>query len=891
MSRNPSRGGWRASRALLCLVLVLALGVLAAPASLADAGDILLASADAAGSEGNGNSELPDISANGRYIAFQSAATDLVTPATTGTQVFRKDLITGAIVLVSATAAGTEGNGNSIAPSISADGRFVAFESAATNLMTPATTGTQVFRKDLDSGEIVLVSADAAGTEGNGNSQEAGINWNGAYVAFQSAATNLVTPATTGTQVFRKDLVGAEVLLVSADAAGTEGNGNSLDPSISADGLYVAFESAATNLVTPATTGTQVFRKDLVGAEVLLVSADAAGTEGNGNSSDPAINYTGRYVAFTSAATNLVTPATVLAQIFRKDVNTGAVSLVSATAAGLEVNAASAAAAIDAAGRYVSFHSAATDVVAPATTDFQVFRKDMETQEVILVSATAAGANGNSDSFFPSLAANGRLCGFQSAATDLVTPATTNVQVFRKELAISPIWYFAEGTTRPGFDPYFTIQNAQAAESQVQITYMKGDATQRVDLFAVPANSRSTVRIADWLGVANDAAHDFSARIESLNGVEVTCERPMYFDYTFGGVSYPGGHDVVGANFPAPAWYFAEGTTRPGFDPYLTIQNPEAAAATVEVTYLKGDATQQTETLTVAANSRSTIRVVDSLGQANDAAHDFSTLIRSTNGVDIICERPMYFDYTFGGVSYPGGHDVLGTLNPVLSSYFSEGTTRPGFDPYFTVQNPHGTAANVRITYMLGDSTSQQQDVAIAANSRGTVRVADLLGVADDVAHDFSARVDSLNGVGIIVERPMYFNYTFGGVAYAGGSDILGASSASPRWFFAEGTTRPGFDPYLAIQNPGAAAADVRITYMLGDATQQQQTFSIPAATRSTVRVVDILGTAFDSAHDFSALVETTNGTDIICERPMYFDYTYGGVSYQGGHDVAGVLP
>ncbi len=676
------------------------------------------------------------------------------------------------------------------------------------------------------------------------------------------------------------------------NAAGLEGNGASVWPAISADGNFVAFQSSATNLVTPATANTHIFRKNIATGEIAVCSSNASGTPGNGTTSAFAdISGDGRFVAFHSDSTDLVVPATTAMQVFRKDMQTGAVLLCSSTAAGAEANGVSQFAAISEDGRYVVFFSVGTNLVTPTATVPQVFRKDTMTNAVVLCSSTQAGVEGNNASTFTNVSGNGRYVEFWSVATNLVTPATTTPQVFRKELAISPVWYFAEGTTRPGFDPYLTIQNPGTVDAAVRITYLRGDATQQVDSFTVAANSRFTVRVADWLGVANDAAHDFSAVVETTNGVEVICERPMYFNYTYGGVSYPGGHDVVGALSPSPIWYFAEGTTRPGFDPYLTIQNPQAAQAQVRVTYLRGDSTQQVDDFPVAANSRFTIRVADWLGVGNDTAHDFSAIVQSLNGMPIICERPMYFDYTFGGVSYPGGHDVVGALSPETLWYFAEGTTRPGFDPYFTIQNPAATDVIVAVIYFKGDATQQVDVFTVAANSRFTVRVVDWLGVADDAAHDFSALVAASNGMDIICERPMYFNYALGGASQSGGSIVMGATVPSASWLFAEGTTRPGFDPYLTIENPSPSAAQVRITYLKGDATQQVDNLTVLPGSRSTIRIVNLLGMADDTAHDFSLKVESTNGVDIICERPMYFNYTFGGVNWPGGTDVVGVVP
>jgi carbon monoxide dehydrogenase subunit G len=216
------------------------------------------------------------------------------------------------------------------------------------------------------------------------------------------------------------------------------------------------------------------------------------------------------------------------------------------------------------------------------------------------------------------------------------------------------IFYFAEGTCRPGFDPYLCIQNPGTAQAEVKITYMLGDGNTSTQTLSVDPNSRATVGVKGHLGEANDAAHDFSAKVECTNGQQIIAERPMYFAYN--GV-WTGGHDVVGANSPAQTFYFAEGTCRPGFDPYLCIQNPGTAQAEVKITYMLGDGNTSTQTLSVDPNSRATVGVKGHLGEANDAAHDFSAKVECTNGQQIIAERPMYFDY---GLGWTGGHDVVG---------------------------------------------------------------------------------------------------------------------------------------------------------------------------------------------------------------------------------------
>ncbi len=889
------RRKWTLYWALAMVVVLVSVFGVATGAMAATPGDIALSSSNAAGTQGNNSSSFSAISPDGRYVAFSSGASNLVSPATTSGQLFRKDLSTGQIVLVSANSSGTQGNSSAIFPDLSYGGRYVTFMSSATNLVSPASSGTQIFRKDLSTGQVVLVSANSSGTQGNNNSLYSAITSDGRYITFSSGATNLVSPATTGQQVFRKDLSTGQVVLVSTNSAEVQGNNASVYPTLSDDGRYAAFMSWATNLVTPASTGQQVFRKDLSTGQVVLVSANLSGTQGNNASIYTNLSPEGRYVVFTSIATNLVTPATSSQQVFRKDLANGHIVLVSTNSAGAQGNGGSTSSAQSDDGRYVSFYSTSTNLVTPATTGVQVFRKDLDTGHVDLVSSNSAATQGNGGSevyWLNTISANGRYVTFDSDSTNLVSPATTNQQVYRKQLSVNPTtWYFAEGTCRPGFEPYITIQNPGPVNAAVKITYMKGDSTTQTQTLTVPAHTRATVGVKGILGEGNDAAHDFSSKVECTNGQSIIAERPMYFNYKPGQLNWNGGSDVMGALAPAPIFYFAEGTARPGFDPYLTIQNPGATDATVKITYMKGDSTTASQTLTVPANTRSTVVVKDTLGEGNDAAHDFSCKVECTNGQGIVAERPMYFNYKPGQLNWNGGSDVVGALAPAPEFYFAEGTCRPGFDPYITIQNPGATDAAVQITYMKGDGTTTPQTLTVPANTRSTVVVKNALGEGNDAAHDISSKVECTNGQSIIAERPMYFNYKPGQLNWNGGSDVVGALSPAAAFYFAEGTARPGFDPYLTIQNPGAAEAAVKITYMKGDGSTVDQTLAVPAHSRSTVTVKQTLGEGSSTAYDFSSRVLCTNGQQIIVERPMYFNYGPGVLNWNGGSDVVGYTP
>ncbi|PKN43960.1 MAG: hypothetical protein CVU59_12905, partial [Deltaproteobacteria bacterium HGW-Deltaproteobacteria-17] len=293
------------------------------------------------------------------------------------------------------------------------------------------------------------------------------------------------------------------------------------------------------------------------------------------------------------------------------------------------------------------------------------------------------------------------------------------------------------------------------------------DATTATETLAVPATSRVTAVPRNTLGTGDDVAHDFSATVSCTNGQLIVAERPMYFDY----MGWTGGHDVVGAAATGTAFYFAEGTCRPNFEPYLSIQNPSGVAADVLITYMKGNGAIATELLTVPVNSRVTAYPRGTLGTGDDVAHDFSTKVECTNGQQIIAERPMYFNYN----GWAGGHAVVGSTVSSTAFYFAEGTCRPNFEPYICVQNPGGTAADVTITYMKGNADTATQSVTVARNSRVTVMPRTVLGTGDDVAYDFSAKVECTNGQQIIAERPMYFNYN----GWTGGHAVVGVPEAA----------------------------------------------------------------------------------------------------------------
>lgn len=268
------------------------------------------ASVNFLGEEGDSASYGASISGDGRYVAFFSSATNLIgCDLNYAADIFVKDMQTGTVERVSVSSAGVEADMSSKYPSISRNGRYVAFQSRATNLVAGDTNGCEdVFVHDRWTGQTVRASADSSGVEGNKRSHFVDVSSNG-VVTFYSEATNLVAGDTNGyDDVFVHDVNTSVTVCASVDSSGVMGNGNSMDPDISEDGRFVVYLSAADNLVPGDTNGhADTFVHDLLTNQTTRVSVDSSGAQADWSSSyGPSITPDGRFTTFSSNADNLV---------------------------------------------------------------------------------------------------------------------------------------------------------------------------------------------------------------------------------------------------------------------------------------------------------------------------------------------------------------------------------------------------------------------------------------------------------------------------------------------------------------------------------------------------------------------------------------------------------
>ncbi len=318
-------------------------------------------------------------------------------------------------------------------------------------------------------------------------------------------------------------------------------------------------------------------------------------------------------------------------------------------------------------------------------------------------------------------------------------------------------------------------------------------------------------------------------------------------------------------------FYFAEGYTGSNFREYLCLGNPFSITANVNITYLFPDGTTQPQTVTIAPDSHTTVFVNEVVGPDKEVS------CKLESNLPIMAERPMYFNYD-GGLD--GGDDAVGSTGTSTIWYFAEGYTGPGFEEWICVLNPQDQAADLTFNFQTEeDGVKAVTGQSVPAHSRRSFKVNDLLGSNFQT----SLRLDS--NLPVVAERPMYFNYQ--GTSswnWTGGHCVMGAASLAYQYSFAEGTTRPGFEEWLTLQNPNSDAISINAVYRFGSGQGDPVTasYTVEGGKRSTIYVPQAVGT------DKDVSVTLSSSSPFLAERPMYFLYTGFGVNWNGGHCVIG---
>lgn len=292
------------------------------------------------------------------------------------------------------------------------------------------------------------------------------------------------------------------------------------------------------------------------------------------------------------------------------------------------------------------------------------------------------------------------------------------------------------------------------------------------------------------------------------------------------------------ASGPAPegqTWYFAEGSTRPPFETWFLLYNPNSEPAKAYLNYWKTDGSTHRQEVTLNGSSRLQV-------YANQAVTnvEFATRVEATR--PIFVERAMYFGQD--------GHSAAGVTTPATTWYLAEGVSQPPFETWILLQNPGSSATAVTLSFMKESGQEQAFTLSLAPSSRYSLYANEIIPNSA-----FSTRITSEQP--IVAERSVY-------LANGGGHATAGSAVTSKTWYLAEGSTQDGFDSWLLIQNPGASRASLKISYLREQGDPVEQRVVVKATSRSAVNVRELL-----SGERFGVKVEADQ--EIVVERATYF--------------------
>ncbi len=430
--------------------------------------------------------------------------------------------------------------------------------------------------------------------------------------------------------------------------------------------------------------------------------------------------------------------------------------------------------------------------------------------------------------------------------------------------------YLAEGVSNAFFHTQLALLNPSASAPAYVLLRLQPEtgAAEVPHAIVVPPRTRRTVTAGT---LASLMASPFATLVES--DVPVVLDRTVSWDAT----GY-GSHSDGSVAQPSATWFLAEGATGGAFDLFYLLQNPGDTTAAVEVTYLRpAPAPPLVKTYTVAPRTRRTLwvdaeRFPTDTGAPLLANSDVSASVRVLSGPAIIVERAMYFSRP--GQAFAAGHQSAGVTAPATRWFLAEGATGSFFDLFVLIANPSASTARVRITYLTRSGQTFARDLDVAPSSRLTIWVDQEQlpagsGMRPLASAEVSTTVESLNGVGVVVERAMWWP---DGNWYEG-HNAAASTTSGPRWAVAEGENGGprGTQTYILLANVGATALTARVTaFTESGAALVWTSPTIAPSSRLTVAMLD---SAFPgiSGQRFGVLVESlTAGGELVVERAMY---------------------